>query len=137
MVAAAAHKESVSLSVFMEVNDLEVEEDLSTLATQACAEGVWSGTWLADQNKAGRKQMFEVKAWRQVRGPAGAVVCETRDLGIKWPQWHTLLFDGQCRVDMIFVCLRDVKKMLLKQIRTTCWKKLASRHECEELSKGA
>ena len=25
-------------------------------------------------------------------GVAGAVMCETRDLGIKWPQWHTFNF---------------------------------------------
>ena len=29
------------------------------------------------------KQLQEVQMWRQVRGPAGAVMCETRDLGIK------------------------------------------------------
>ena len=50
-----------------------------------------------------------------MRGPAGAVLCETRDFGIKWPQWHTLVFEGQVRVDMRHVCLKDVKKMLLKQ----------------------
>ena len=25
--------------------------------------------------------------WRQVRGQAGAVMCETLDLGIKWPSF--------------------------------------------------
>ena len=34
MGAAAGRKESFSLSLFMEVNDLEVEEDLSTMARQ-------------------------------------------------------------------------------------------------------
>ena len=33
-------------------------------------------------------------------GLAVAVTCETRDLGIQWPQWHTLLFEGQVAVDM-------------------------------------
>ena len=32
--------------------------------------------------------MCEVQAWRQVRGPAVTVMCETRDLGIKWPHCH-------------------------------------------------
>ena len=36
----------------------------------------------------------EEQTWRQVRGSAGAVVRDTRDLGIKWSQWHTLLFEG-------------------------------------------
>ena len=42
-------------------------------------------------------------------------MCETRDLGIKWPQWHTLIFEGQGAVNMWYVCPKDVKKMLLKQ----------------------
>ena len=55
---------------------------------------------------------------RQVRGPSGAAVCETRHLGIKWPHWHTLLFEGQVALDMRVVCPQDVKKMLLKQARS-------------------
>ena len=27
---------------------------------------------------------------RQVRGPARTVMCKTRDLGMKWPHWHTI-----------------------------------------------
>ena len=37
--AAAGKKESVSLSLFVEVSDLEVEGELSTMATLAWAEG--------------------------------------------------------------------------------------------------
>ena len=55
--------------------------------------------------------------WRQVRGPAGFVMCETRDLGTKWSQWHTLTFEGQVQVDMRHVCPKDMKKMLIKQAR--------------------
>ena len=40
MAAAACKKKSVSLSLFMEVNSLEVEEGLSTMATLFCAKGV-------------------------------------------------------------------------------------------------
>ena len=47
---------------------------------------------------------------RQVRGgPAGAVMWETRDRGIKWPQWHTMMFEGQVAVDMRVTCRKDVK----------------------------
>ena len=42
-MAAAASKESVSLSLFLEVYLLEIGEELSTMATQAWAEGVWIG----------------------------------------------------------------------------------------------
>ena len=41
MAAAAGKRSTTSLSPFMEVFGLEVEEDLSTLATQYWAEEVW------------------------------------------------------------------------------------------------
>ena len=56
-------------------------------------------------------------------------MCETRDLGIKWPQWHTLMFEGQETVDMRVVCPQDVKKMLLRQARMACWRMRAAKHE--------
>ena len=45
MAAAAGKKESVSHSLFIEMNNLEVEEELSTMATLAWAEGTWMGRW--------------------------------------------------------------------------------------------
>ena len=46
------------------------------------------------------KQIQEVQFWRKVRGFAGAVMCETLDLGVKWPDWHPLTFEGEVRIDM-------------------------------------
>ena len=43
--AAAGTKESTSLSLSTEVYGLEAEEELSTMATQAWAEGLWIGKW--------------------------------------------------------------------------------------------
>ena len=37
-------------------------------------------------------------------------MCETRDVGIKWPHRHTLMFDGDRSIDMRHVCPKDVKK---------------------------
>ena len=45
LAAAAGKKESVPLSLFMNVKSLEVEEDLSTMAALAWAEGVWLRRW--------------------------------------------------------------------------------------------
>ena len=86
------------------------EEDLSTMATFFRAEGRVDGQMerRGEQQKAWRKQIFEVQTWRQVRGPAGAVMSETRDLDIQWSQWHTLLFKVQA-VDMRVVCPQDWK----------------------------
>ena len=40
-------------------------------------------------------------------------MCETLDLGIKWPYWHTLVFSEEIKIDMRYVCAKDVKKMLV------------------------
>ena len=77
MAAAAGKKESVSAFFIL----------------GGGAEGVWIGKWPAEQKEVWEKQIFEVQTWRQVRGLAEAVLCETRDLGIKWPQWHTSIFE--------------------------------------------
>ena len=63
-------------------------------------------------------------------------MCETSKLGIKLPQWHTLIFEVQVRVDMRYVCPKDVKKMLFGQARSTYWRKWAAKHENEELKDG-
>lgn len=110
MTAAAGKKESVSLSLILEVNNLEVEEELSTMAPLAWAESVWLGKCGKEQMKAWRKQIFEVQKLRQVTGPAGAVLCETRHLGIKWPMRHTLIFAERVKVDFWAVCTQGVKK---------------------------
>ena len=44
MAVAAEEKESVSLSFFMEVSNLEVEEEPSQMAALAWVEGVWPGS---------------------------------------------------------------------------------------------
>ena len=63
-------------------------------------------------------------------------MCEIRDPGIRWPQFHTLVFEEQVVVDMSVVCPQDVKKMLLKQASPVNWKNWAAKHEHEELKEG-
>ena len=45
MAAAAGKKSTTSLSLCMEADGLEVEEELSTMATRCWAEGAWTGKW--------------------------------------------------------------------------------------------
>ena len=108
MAAAAGKKSTSSLSLFMAATGFEVEEEITTMATQHWEEGVWTGRWSCEQNEAWMMQIREVRTWKQVRGPGGAVMCETLDLGIKWPQWHTLMFSLEIKIDMRFVCPKDV-----------------------------
>ena len=56
------------------------------------------------------RQIQEVRMWKQVRGRAGAVMCETRDLGIKWPHLHTLVFNDETRIQMRFECPKGTFK---------------------------
>ena len=64
-------------------------------------------------------------------------MCETRDLGIKWTHWHTLVFNSEITIDMRFVCPKDIRKMLVQRARSVHWKKWAAKHEDEELIDGA
>ena len=68
--------------------------------------------------------------------PARAILCETRDLGIKWLQRHTLAYEEQTKVDLRTVFPQDVKNMLLNQARQAYWKRWAAKHEHEELKEG-
>ena len=70
-----------------------------------------------EQKTAWRKLVFEVQRWRQVTGPGGAVMHETRALGIRWPQWHALMYEEQVTVDMRVVCPQNVSQVPLKQAR--------------------
>ena len=75
--SSGKQKEYDLFILVMEAYGLEVEEVLSTLATQYWAEGVWTGKLYREQREAWMKQAQEVQLWRQVRGLAGAVMCET------------------------------------------------------------
>ena len=127
----------VPLSLFMDAYNLEVEEELATLATQYWAEAVWIGKWCLEQKEAWMNQVFEVQMWRLVRGPAGAVMCETRYLEIKWPHWHTLIFEGDRRVDMrLFVRRMWRRCSCNRQNQSVHRKKWGAKHECEALKEG-
>ena len=56
-------------------------------------------------------------------------------LGMKWPQWHTLMFSDEINIDMRLVRPKDVRKMLVHRAPSVYWKKWAAKHEYEELKK--
>ena len=53
------------------------------------------------------RQIREAQTSQQVRGPARAVMCETRALGIKCS--NGTLFCQEIKKNMMFVCPKDVK----------------------------
>ena len=88
----SSRQERIGLVVFWDVNDLKVEEEFSTMATPFCAEGVWMSRLKREQQQtAWRKRIIEVQRWKQVRGLAGAVMREARDLGTRWPKMPYLV----------------------------------------------
>ena len=97
MAAAAGKKSTTSVSLFMEVFGLEVEDETSTIATSFGQKEYGQRKWSHEQKEPWMRQIHEVQTWKEVRGPAGAVMCETRDLGIRWPQWHTLMFSDEIK----------------------------------------
>ena len=82
-MAAAGKPPAVSPSLVLEAKGLDVEADveadLACMATLFWAEAVWTSRWKEDPEDAWRKQVWEVKGGRQVKGPAGADNFETRD----------------------------------------------------------
>ena len=54
-------KSTTSLSLSMEAFGVEVEGELSTMATQTYAGGVWTGTWYTEQTEACLNQVLEVE----------------------------------------------------------------------------
>ena len=83
MAAAAGKQNTTSLRCpfFLEAFGLGVEEALHAMPTQTWAEG--SVDWkIAHRAKRNMVEGFELQTWRRVRGSAGVVTCETRDLGI-------------------------------------------------------
>ena len=66
-MAAAGKKNTTSLSLFMEAFGFEVEEELSTVATQTWAEEAWNGKWHTEQKDAWKWQIFEFQTWRGER----------------------------------------------------------------------
>ena len=52
MAEAVGKKDPVSMSLFMEVNDLEIEEVFSAMATLFWEEGVGMGRWTSEEEEA-------------------------------------------------------------------------------------
>ena len=50
---------------------------------------------------------------------------------------HTLVFNDETRIDMRYVCPKDVKNILVQRARPVSWKKWAAKHEQEEPKEGA
>ena len=47
-----------------------------------------------------------------------------------------MILEGDRKIDMMYVCQKDVKKMLVQKARSVCWKKWAAKHWYEEFQKG-
>ena len=53
-----------------------------------------------DTKEAWKRQIREATWWRKVGGPAEAVFCEMKDLGVAFPSWHARKFEDGSAVHM-------------------------------------
>ena len=86
LASAAGKKPSVSLSLFLEINTLEIAHGVTCAATCFWAQGVWTGRLEEDM----KRSLWEATSWTNVIAPAGAVLGEMKDLGIRVPSWVSL-----------------------------------------------
>ena len=54
---------------------------------------------------------------------SACLMCETRDLGFKWPQWHTLMFSDEIKIGMRFVCPKSGTRKPKLQRRSGKWQR--------------
>ena len=107
MAAAVAGKKSTtSLFLFVEAFGLEVEDELSTMSSQN------------RKMVHGTTSMAGTDSWSSDFGTVERT-CRSgdvrdKDLGIKWPHWHTLIFSDETIIDMRSVCK---KKKTFKRCR--------------------
>ena len=106
-----------SLSLFMEAYGLEVQEELSTMATYSVLGRRSMDSKVELRAKTSPDEADSRGSDVKTSERAGAVMCETRDLVTKWPHWDTLMFSDEIKVDMRFVCPKDVRKMLAQRSR--------------------
>ena len=64
------------------------------------------------------------------------MMCETRDLGIRWPHWHTLVVNDETRIDMRCVCPKTFERCWVQRVRSVYWTTWAAKHDQEELKEG-
>ena len=80
-VGGSSRQERIGFVVFWDVNDLKVEED-PPWPRPSVRKELWKRE---QQQTAWREHIFKVQRWKQVTGPAGAVMREARDLGHNMP----------------------------------------------------
>ena len=67
MAAVAGKKSTTSLPLTMEVYGLEVEEELSTMATKHWAEGVWIGKWSHEPKPSAGDADLWIQIWGRIK----------------------------------------------------------------------
>ena len=64
--------------------------------------------------EAWKRQVWEATSWTKVRGPAGAVFCEMKDLRINVPNLQVLRLSDGSMLSMTDTCPKDIKQALMK-----------------------
>ena len=110
---------------------------ISKLSTPTCfwAQAVWTSKWEDDMRDVWKRQVWEATSWTKVRGPAGAVLCEMKDLGITAPSWQVLRLGGRM-ISVKDTCPEDINQTLTRHANDVYWLKWAKKHDIEEVQGG-
>ena len=129
-VGSAAGKQSSSLSVILEVNNLETEHELS------CAAKIFLDAQGLDEAVEGRRDgsLEKDRSWKLRHG------IKLQDLreqfSAKWKfwtaissHWHVfIIFENDSMKLLLSTCRVDVKMTLVEHVKETCWKIWTSKH---------
>ena len=95
LATAAGKKDSVSFSLFLELNNLGIEHELACAAAcmwaQKSLDGSMEGRYVGH---TWNRQVWEATSWTKVGGLAGAVFGAMKDLGFTVLGWQVLKMGG-------------------------------------------
>ena len=133
MASAAGKKSSISLTLFSEVNNLELEHELTCSATCFWSEAIWTGQVVDHVREAWNRQLWEASSWTKVRGLPGVVFCEMKELEITAPSWQVLRMSDGRMISVKDTCLEDITKTPVRHEKNVYWPIWRKKHEIEEL----
>ena len=108
LAKAAGKRRSASLTIFLDLTNLEPQHELATAAIYKWAAAIWDETEEKEvMQKAWKRQWPQhglVPKWRAITGPAGTLATYLARIQWKWPAWNVFLTPQGQTLDCTEVC---------------------------------
>ena len=134
--SAAGMKPKLSLTLFLEVHNLEIEHELARAATCLWAPAVRTRKWEDEMREAWERTSVGSCIVDESHRAANAVFCEMRDLGVAVPSWQVLRMSDGRLISVKGTCPEDIKKTLLRDTKNVYCRKWAKKDDIEEPMEG-